>query len=140
MIDSILKYLRFQDFKANNTMANEPAVSTPASSSGAVAAIPKSPTYPKRNHTTEGPKWLEILSTWDAKIEALLKQIPAGTSLGEMGEKGRVLSQMVGARDQIRDAAKRLPQQVTHMYHEDHERLEFAVAALERLFPKYKSL
>jgi hypothetical protein len=47
---------------------------------------------------------------------------------------------MVGSRDQIRDSAKRLPREVTHMYHEDLERLEHAVAALGRLFMKYKSL
>jgi hypothetical protein len=121
-------------------MAHEPALHQDSSASGPAAAIPKSPTYPKRNHTTEGPKWQDVLATWDAKIEPLVKAIPAGTSLGEMGEKGRVLAQMIGSRDQIRDAARRLPQQVTHLYHEDQERLEFAVAALERLFQKYKSL
>lgn len=121
-------------------MANEPALSTQAHSGGAVAAIPKSPTYPKRTHTTEGPQWQEVLTGWDTKIEALIKAVPAGKTLGELGEKGRVLAQMVGSRDQIRDAAKRLPREVTHMYHEDHERLDFAVAALERLFIKYKSL
>ena len=120
-------------------MAHEPAHTTPATSS-AVAAIPRNPTYPKRNHTTEGPKWLALLAEWDTKIEALLKTVPAGTSLGQLGEKGRVLAQMVGSRDQIRDSAKRLPREVTHMYHEDLERLEHAVAALERLFQKYKSL
>jgi hypothetical protein len=111
-------------------MANESLTVRNDSSNQIQAAIPKSPTYPKRNHTTEGPKW----------IEELLKQVPAGSNLGELGEKGRILAQMVGSRDQIRDAAKRLPQQVTHMYHEDLERLEFAVAALNRLFAKYSSL
>lgn len=121
-------------------MANESLTVRNDSSTQIQAAIPKSPTYPKRNHTTEGPKWLELLAGWDAKIEELLKQVPAGSNLGELGEKGRILAQMIGSRDQIRDAAKRLPQQVTHMYHEDLERLEFAVAALNRLFVKYSSL
>ncbi len=114
---------------------------TPASAAPAAApAIPKNPTYPKRNHTTEGPKWMGLLAEWDAKIEALLKTVPAGKSLGEMGEKGKALSQMVGARDQIRDAARRLPRQVTHLYHEDLERLEQAVHALERLAAKVAKL
>lgn len=121
-------------------MAHEPAINEQVARSGKVAAIPKSPTYPRRNHTTEGPKWQELLASWDAKIEPLLKAIPVGTSLGELGEKGRVLAQMIGSRDQIRDAANRLPREVTHLYHEDMERLDFAVAALERLFAKYKSL
>ena len=119
-------------------MAHElkPAPAAPVSA----LASPKNPTYPKRTHTTEGPKWLGILAEWDEKIEALLKKVPAGKSLGELGEKGKVLSQMVGARDQIRDAAKRLPRQVTHMYHEDHERLEHAVQALGRLVQKVEKL
>ena len=90
-------------------MANEV---TPAQS-GTIDAIPQNPTYPKRNHTTEGPRWMGMLTEWDAKIEALLKAVPAGKSLGDLGEKGRVLSQMVGARDQIRDAARRLPREVS---------------------------
>lgn len=114
---------------------------TPVPATGSAApAIPKNPTYPKRNHTTEGPKWMGLLAEWDAKIEALLKTVLTGKSLGEQGEKGKVLSQMVGARDQIRDAAKRLPRQVTHMYHEDHERLEQAVHALERMAEKIGKL
>lgn len=120
-------------------MAHEPAVVTTEATSIA-PAIPKNPTYPKRNHTTEAPKWMDVLADWDTKIEVLLKAVPAGKDLGEMGEKGRVLAQMVGSRDQIRDSAKRLPREVTHMYHEDLERLEHAVAALDRLFMKYKSL
>lgn len=117
-------------------MANE---LTPVQT-GTIAAIPKNPTYPKRNHTTEGPQWAAVLEEWETKIAALLKAVPAGKSLGELGEKGRVLSQMVGARDQIRDAAKRLPREVSHMYHEDHDRLDQAVAALGRLFAKYGKL
>lgn len=105
-----------------------------------VAAIPRNPTYPRRNHTTEGPKWMGLLAEWDTKIEAFLKTVPAGKELGELGEKGRVLAQMIGSRDQIRDAAKRLPREVTHMYHEDLERLEHAVAALNRLSEKFKAL
>jgi len=120
-------------------MAHEPAHAAPAAST-AVAAIPRNPTYPRRNHTNEAPKWMGLLAEWDTKIEALLKTVPAGTSLGQLGEKGRVLAQMIGSRDQIRDSAKRLPREVTHMYHEDLERLEHAVAALGRLFEKYKSL
>lgn len=114
---------------------------TPATAASAPAqAIPKNPSYPKRTHTAEGPKWAAVLQEWDAKIAALLNEVPAGKSLGELGEKGRVLSQMVGARDQIRDAARRLPREVSHMYHEDHDRLDQAVAALGRLFDKYGKL
>ncbi len=119
-------------------MAHEPALTKTASDS-APAAIPKNPTYPKRNHTTEAARWMGLLTEWDFKIQALLNTIPAGKELGELGEKGRILAQMIGSRDQIRDSAKRLPREVTHLYHEDFERLEFAVKALSRLFQKYQS-
>jgi hypothetical protein len=40
---------------------------------------------------------------------------------------------MLGARDQIADAARRLPGEVGELYEEDRHRLEEAVAALDRL-------
>ena len=41
---------------------------------------------------------------------------------------------MLGARDQVADAVKRLPLETGHLYEEDRHRAEEAVAALDRLF------
>ncbi len=51
-----------------------------------------------------------------------------------------LLAQMSACRDQIADAARRMPMEVGDMYHEDMERLESAVAALERLFAKWTTV
>ena len=40
---------------------------------------------------------------------------------------------MLGARDQIAEAVRRLPMEVGGLYEEDRHRLDEAVAALERL-------
>jgi hypothetical protein len=44
---------------------------------------------------------------------------------------------MLGGRDQIADAVKRLPMEVGDLYEEDRHRLNEAVAALERLFARW---
>jgi len=41
---------------------------------------------------------------------------------------------MLGARDQVFDAARRLPGETGELYEEDKHRLEEAVAALDRVF------
>ena len=46
---------------------------------------------------------------------------------------------MLGARDQVADAVKRLPRETGDLYDEDHHRLEEAVAALDRLFQQWDS-
>jgi hypothetical protein len=45
---------------------------------------------------------------------------------------------MLGARDQISEAVRRLPMEVGHMYEDDKLRLEEAEAALERLFKEWQ--
>jgi hypothetical protein len=52
----------------------------------------------------------------------------------------RLFAQMLGARDQVAEAARRLPMETGDLYDEDKHRLEEAVAALERVVQKWKSL
>lgn len=96
----------------------------------------KSPSYPARVHTTERARWREVLETWDRKIAA------AGADLAGAGPdtpRGMLHAQMLGARDQIADAARRMPMEVGDLYEEDHHRLTEAVAALERLFARWSA-
>jgi hypothetical protein len=51
---------------------------------------------------------------------------------------GRLYSQMQGARDQVAEAVRRLPMEVGGLYHEDHERLEQAKAAIERTWRRWE--
>jgi hypothetical protein len=50
----------------------------------------------------------------------------------------RLFAQMLGARDQVADAARRLPMEVGELYEEDKHRLEEAVAALDRVFKRWE--
>jgi exonuclease VII small subunit len=51
----------------------------------------------------------------------------------------RLYVQMLGARDQVADAARRLPMEVGDLYEEDRHRLEEAVAALDRVFGRWEA-
>ncbi len=95
----------------------------------------KSPSYPQRVHIRERAKWEAVLKGWDQKI-AVASRALATSADRPAAEKS--YAQMLGARDQIADAVARLPMEVGEMYHEDQHRLEEAVAALERLFARWK--
>lgn len=94
----------------------------------------KSPSYPVRTHTSERPQWRSLLELWDQKIAAAGAEL-AGAVPDSL--RGRLYVQMLGARDQIAHAARRLPMEVGDLYEEDHHRLNEAVAALERIFARW---
>lgn len=96
----------------------------------------KNPAYPTRTHTGERPQWRDLLRFWDERVAR------AGVELGADGPdsgRGMLYAQMLGARDQVADAARRLPMEVGDLYEEDHHRLNEAVAALERLFARWNA-
>jgi hypothetical protein len=95
-----------------------------------------SPSYPQRVHVRERSHWLGVLRTWEERIAA------AEAAVGSRRDGGaarKLLVQMGGARDQIRDAANRMPMEVGDLYEEDHHRLEEAVRSLERLFARWET-
>jgi hypothetical protein len=94
----------------------------------------RNPSYPQRIHTRERAQWRGLLESWDARIAQAQSEL--GTTEADPGRR-RLLAQMLGARDQIADAARRLPTEVGDLYEEDHHRLNEAVAALERLFARW---
>ena len=96
----------------------------------------KNPSYPQRVHLKERSQWQAVLKTWEDRIAQ------ARTELGARpadAARQKLFAQMLGARDQIASAAARMPMEVGELYEEDHHRLEEAVAALERLFARWKS-
>jgi hypothetical protein len=52
----------------------------------------------------------------------------------------RLFAQMLGACDQVAEAARRMPTETGALYKEDRHRLEEAVAALERVSQRWESL
>ena len=49
----------------------------------------------------------------------------------------RLFHQMLGARDQMAEAVRRMPLETGDLYEEDRERFEAAAAALGRLFQSW---
>lgn len=94
----------------------------------------KSPSYPSRTHVNERAQWRALLELWDGRIAQA--QAELGDAVPD-SDRGRLFAQMLGARDQIADAARRLPMEVGDLYEEDHHRLNEAVAALERIFARW---
>jgi hypothetical protein len=96
----------------------------------------KSPSYPQRVHIRERPQLQQLLKTWEERIASA--GLALASSTGQSPERQRLYSQMLGARDQLADAAKRLPTEVGAIYEEDRLRLDEAIGALERLFQKWE--
>ena len=99
----------------------------------------KNPTYPQRVHIRERAQWQEILDHWSARVAEAEPRIAQVGDPARRTALERLHAQMLGARDQIADMARRLPMEVGDLYVEDRHRLEGAVAALERLFARWES-
>jgi hypothetical protein len=97
----------------------------------------KSPSYPDRVHSREGPQWRAVLKQWEDRIAQAGRQLASMGPGPDREARQRSYFQMLGARDQIAEAAARLPMEVGDMYEEDRHRLEAAVAALGRLFARW---
>ncbi len=93
----------------------------------------RNPSYPQRVHIRERAQWQAVLKTWDDRIAEAI-----ASAKGSAEANGKLIAQMAGARDQIGEAVKRLPMEVSEMYEEDKHRLENAVESLERLFARGK--
>jgi hypothetical protein len=97
----------------------------------------RSPSYPQRVHIRERAQWQNVLDRWDQRVETARATYAQRSGRSDGLELGRLFAQMLGARDQIADAVKRLPIEVGDLYEEDRHRLDEAVAALERLFARW---
>lgn len=97
----------------------------------------KSPTYPQRVHARERGQWQTVLKTWEDRIAGARRVLDAPGYRADRPALERMFAQMLGARDQVADAVRRLPMEVGDLYNEDKHRLDQAVAALERLFARW---
>ena len=99
----------------------------------------KNPSYPQRVHVHERAHWQGIMQQCEERIfkaRQKLKVLPPGPNRALFE---RLFFQMEGARDQVADAARRLPGETGDLYEEDRHRLEEAVAALDRVFRRWDS-
>ena len=104
-------------------------------------ALPdRNPSYPPRTHFGEKKALEEKLRSWDEKIAALAVKLSAlGASSGRASHE-RLLHQMMGARDQMAEAVRRMPLETGILYEEDAERLRNAEAALVRLVQRWDAV
>ena len=100
----------------------------------------KNPSYPQRVHIHERAQWQGVLARCEEQVAAARETL---SSLGNHNNRAvleRLFAQMLGARDQVAEAARRLPMEVGELYEEDKHRLEEAVAALDRVVRRWDSL
>lgn len=110
-------------------------------SNGLVETTPrdpwKNPSYPRRIHIGERAQWQEVLTKCEERIAGARQKLSTlGSGPGRAAFE-RLFAQMLGARDQVADAARRMPMETGELYEEDRHRLEEAVAALDRVFQQW---
>jgi hypothetical protein len=94
----------------------------------------KNPSYPQRTHIGERARWQDLARKCGARVEAARRKLDAVSAIApERPALERLYAQMLGARDQVAESARRLPGETGDLYEEDHHRLEEALAALDRI-------
>jgi hypothetical protein len=98
----------------------------------------RNPSYPQRVHFHERPRLEEIVRSWDEKIDELGRILTEpGSSQGQEA-RHRLYHQMLGARDQLAGAARRMPLETGALYDEDQELFHLAEVALGRLVEQWE--
>jgi hypothetical protein len=95
----------------------------------------RNPAYPQRVHIHERAKWQGILASCEERIATARQKLDVNSP--DRARFERLHAQMLGARDQVADAARRLPSETGDLYEEDKHRLEQAVAALDRVLREW---
>ena len=100
----------------------------------------RNPSYPPRVHIHERAYWQGVLASSRERLETALRALK---SMGQSDDRPafeRLYGQMQGACDQVAETARRLPGEVGGLYEEDRERMEQAVAALDRVVKQWDAL
>ncbi len=100
----------------------------------------KNPTYPQRTHVKERAHWQGVLAACEAKVAEAGRVLVASPNHPRRADLERLYAQMLGARDQVADKAKRLPLEAGGLYHEDKEKLEEGVAAMARVEARWNEI
>jgi hypothetical protein len=100
----------------------------------------KNPSYPARTHQAERAGLEALVASCDEKIAAIRKKLALLVNHPRRAEYETLFHQLQGSRDQIGDAAARMPREAGHLYHEDHERLEFAKQAFDRILKRWEAV
>ncbi len=87
------------------------------------------PTNPVRDHYGERPALEARLKALDEKLAATRRKLALVTNHPRRDDYQKLVFQLQGARDQFADASYRMVREATHLYEEDHERIEAAERA-----------
>lgn len=95
------------------------------------------PTYPQRVHILERPQLEQALRSCEERLVPVLKKLNALGNHADRPTFERLYHQLLGARDQVAEAVRRIPLETGGLYHEDKERFEQALAAFERVLKQW---
>ena len=115
----------------------------PAEPKETAAALPAgnnqyhNPSYPQRTHFGERAELEQSLHSWEEKVRVVSGKLAALGDHSGRPTYERLYHQMLGARDQMAEAARRMPLEAGVLYEDDRERFEAAASALGRLFQKW---
>ena len=96
------------------------------------------PSYPRRTMCSSAPSSKRRCAACDQRLDAALQKLNVLANHAERPVFVRLYHQMQGARDQAAEAVRRLPLEVGGLYHEDHERFEQAIAAIDRIWRRWE--
>jgi len=120
--------------------AHDPKTPTQPPPRGAPAFSPyRSPTYPPRTHWLERAALEGRLGSCTERILAAEQKLSNLGSDPRRADLERMYHQLLGARDQVAEAVRRLPMETGPLYEEDQERLEEALQAFDRLWQRWNS-
>jgi hypothetical protein len=97
----------------------------------------RNPAYPQRSHLHERAHWEAVLRQCEERIAQAQSKLSASSDGPDRERLERLHAQMLGARDQVADAVRRLPMETGDLYEEDKERVAQAVAALDRVVERW---
>jgi hypothetical protein len=100
----------------------------------------RNPSYPQRIHVHERAHWQAELERCEAAIARVRPKLDSLRNSPNRAAFERLFAQMLGARDQVADAARRLPMETGSLYEEDRHRLEEGLAAMERVVKQWETL
>ncbi len=96
------------------------------------------PTYPVRDHILECAELEKAVRSCTDRVNSARQKLNSVVNHPKQASFVRLYLQMLGARDQLAEAARRMPLETGDLYHEDKERFEQALAALDRLWQSWE--
>jgi hypothetical protein len=91
-------------------------------------------------HFQERAELESSLRACEQRIQSIEAKLSTLASHSRRAEFERLYHQMLGARDQVAEAVRRLPLETGVLYDEDRERYEQAMAAFDRLYQRWESV